>query len=283
MNDRQIILLTGASSGIGAKVARQLVDLNHIVYGTSRKRQSNGFFPWIVMDVNDSVSIAKGIQGIIEKHGRLDVLINNAGLGMISSLEEAPQLKVDQVMNTNFGGVVRMIQAVLPQMRKQRSGKIINVSSIAGLMGLPYRSIYSASKFAVEGLTESLRQEVMKFGIQVCSIQPGSIKTNIKANRLSHLPPDSPYNPEIANTADIIDAEVAAGIDAEEVGKMVASLLVKSYWRSKYVVAKPFQIGVTKMRPIFPARPFEKLLMNHYQINRKLTKDIESEPTNGKT
>ena len=280
MKQSQVILLTGASSGIGAKVARQLVDLNHIVYGTSRKEQPNGIHPWLVMDVNDTQAIRQGIEGIVDKHGRIDVLINNAGLGMISSLEEAPQLKVDQVMSTNFGGVVRMIQAVLPQMRQQRNGKIINVSSIAGLMGLPYRSVYSASKFAVEGLTESLRQEVMKFGIQVCSIQPGSIKTDIKANRLSHLPPDSAYNPEIGNTADIIDAEVAGGIDAEEVAKMIASLLQKNHWRSKYVVAKPFQIGVTKIRPLFPSRPFEKLLMNHYQINTKLNKDREPEQSN---
>ena len=269
MTKDQIVLVTGASSGIGSVVANNLHSLGYEVYGTSRQSQEKKSFTWLTLDVNQETSVTTAINSLIDRHGKIDVLINNAGLAMISALEEAPSANIDKVMNTNFGGVVRMIQAVLPHMRRQTSGKIINVSSIAGLMGLPYRSIYSASKFAVEGLTESLRTEVMKFGIQVCSIQPGSIKTDIKANRVSHIPEDSAYNPELERTAKIIDEEVAAGIDALEVAKMISRLLKKSQWRAKYVVAKPFQIGVTKARPLVPGGPFEKLLMNHYGIARK--------------
>ena len=243
----------------------------YCVYGTSRSVQQSGKFRWLKLDVNDQDNIIRSVEQVLDTEGRLDVLINNAGLGMVSSLEEAPEANIKQVMDTNFGGVVRMIQAVLPQMRQQRSGKIINISSLAGGMGLPYRSIYSASKFAVEGLTESLRQEVMKFNIQVCSLQPGSIKTDIKSSRVSHLPSNSAYQPELGRTADIIDYEVGQGIPAEEVAKTIIRLLAKKKWRSRYVVAKPFQIGVTRIKPMLPSAPFERMMMNHYKISRDVS------------
>ena len=269
--DQQVVIVTGASSGIGKVIATELNMQGYSVYGTSRSVQQSDKFRWLQLDVNDPDSIKRSVEYVLQTEGRLDVLINNAGLGMLSSLEEAPEANIRQVMDTNFGGVVRMIQAVLPQMRRQRSGKIINISSLAGGMGLPYRSIYSASKFAVEGLTESLRQEVMKFNIQVCSLQPGSIKTDIKSSRVSHLPGDSVYQPELGRTADIIDHEVGQGIPPGDVAKAVVRLIGKKKWRSRYVVAKPFQIGVTRIKPMLPHAPFERMMMNHYKISREIS------------
>lgn len=261
-----VILITGASSGIGAGIAAYLSQ-EHRVIGTSRSAQPEGAFPWMQLDVTDPHSISQCVREIVNSYGRLDVLINNAGLGMVSSFEEAPRENVERLMNTNFYGAFWLIQEVLPIMRNQQSGKIINISSIAGLMGLPYRSVYSASKFAMEGFTEALRTEVGKFGIQACTLQPGSIRTDIKGNRVSHLPKDSPYNPELQHVEDIINTEVDAGIDVQEVAKAISKLISKRKIPSKYVVAKPFQkLVATPIRRLLPSSIFQRLLENHYSI-----------------
>ncbi len=270
MSNPQVILITGASSGIGLVVAQALAEQGHMVYGTSRKAQdSDQAFEWLILDVTDPDSIVAAVDLVLTRHQRLDVLINNAGLGMIATFEEAPAANVDTVMDTNFGGVLRMSQAVLPHMRQQGSGKIINVSSIAGLTGLPYRSIYSASKFAVEGLTEALRQEVAKFGIQVCTLQPGSIRTDIKDNRVSHIPQDSSYQPELGQAEKIIDTEVGKGIEAGQVADKISQLIRQPRLRPKYVVAKPFQVLVTYLKRLIPHAWFERLMMNHYGLKRQ--------------
>ncbi len=267
-SNRDVVLITGASSGIGKCVAGHLVKRGYIVYGTSRRPQQElPGMNWLQLDVSRPDQIKSALQVLIAKEGRIDVLINNAGLGMISSCEEAPPENVTRVMETNFGGVLGMTQAVLPKMRAQRSGKIINVSSIAGLMGLPFRSIYSASKFAVEGLTESLRLEVAQFGIQVCSLQPGSIRTEIKASRVSHLPEASPYQPNLNSTSALVDSEVAQGIDALAVAETIENLLKQDFLRSKYIVAKPFQKFSTALRKVLPSTVFEKMLKKHYGLS----------------
>lgn len=258
--------MTGASGGIGYSIAERLSLEGHRVYGSSRRSQEKDDFAWVELDVSKKSEIESVIGQIIEKEGRIDVLVNNAGIGMISSLEEAPTSNVNQVMDTNFGGVLRLTQAVLPIMRKQQYGKIINISSIAGLMGLPYRSIYSASKFAVEGLTEALRAEVSKFNIQACTVQPGSIRTDIKANRVSYIPSNSHYQPEISVAEKIIDSEVGSGIDASDVADLIVKLLGKPHLQSKYVVAKPFQKLGTSLKRYLPTQIFERLLMNRYQL-----------------
>lgn len=262
-----VVLVTGASGGMGYSIASHLGAQGHHVYGTSRKLQNKtGKFQWIELDVTDRQQIQTVVEDIIRKEGRLDVLINNAGIGMISSLEEAPESSVSRVMDTNFGGVLRLIQAVLPHMRERKSGKIINISSIAGLIGLPYRSIYSASKFAVEGLTEALRAEVSKFNIQACTIQPGSIRTDIKAGRVSYVPATSHYQPEISIAEKIIDSEVGEGMEANYVAEMVGRLIFKKKLQSKYVVAKPFQKLGTSLKRYLPTTVFERMLMNRYQL-----------------
>lgn len=263
----KVILVSGASSGIGRAIASYLSDKGHRVIGTSRSPQTSAVsFEWEVLDVTSQESVEACIHRIVRKYSRIDVLINNAGLGMISSLEEAPMENINRVLDTNLLGVIRVIQTVLPIMRMQNRGHIINISSIAGLMGLPYRSIYSASKFAVEGLTESLRTEVRKFGIEVCTLQPGSIVTDIKESRATYIPDDSVYNPELTEVESIIDAEVTKGIPAILVAKKIEKIMGKKHLHSKYVVAKPFQKLVSAIQPVLPSSVFEKLLMRHYQI-----------------
>lgn len=263
-----VVLVTGASSGIGLGIAKHLADQGFTVYGTSRSAQKGSHFRWLTLDVTSRDSITSAVAKIMDEEGRIDILINNAGLGMVSAMEEAPDENVKQLIDTNFYGTFWLIQEVLPIMRKQVSGKIFNISSIAGLMGLPYRSVYSASKFAVEGMTEALRSEVDRFGIQVCSIQPGSIRTDIKGSRVSHLPADSPYNPELQHVENTINNEVEAGISVDDVAKTIDRLIYKNKLQSKYVVAKPFQkLVANPLRRFLPTAIFEKLLWKHYRLD----------------
>src|SRR5690606_6125533 len=153
----QVVLITGGSSGIGKSIGEFLFCKGFTVYGTSRnpERIKNSLFPLIELEIRDSISIKNAIDKVIKISGRLDILINNAGVGITGPLEEIPMEEVKNNFETNLFGPIAMIQTVLPQMRLQKSGLIINITSIAGYMGLPYRSVYSASKGALELITEA--------------------------------------------------------------------------------------------------------------------------------
>src|SRR5690606_38462503 len=156
------VLITGGSSGIGKTVGEFLLSKGYIVYGSSRNPNniSHSKFPLVAIDVRDNQSINNAVNQIVSKEGKIDVLINNAGVGITGPIEEIPLQEIQNNFHTNVFGPIEMMKAVLPFMRKQKSGLIINVTSIAGYMGLPYRGIYSASKGALELITESMRMEV---------------------------------------------------------------------------------------------------------------------------
>jgi NAD(P)-dependent dehydrogenase (short-subunit alcohol dehydrogenase family) len=185
----KVILITGGSSGIGKSIGTFLHQKGYVVYGTSRKpnQVKDSVFPLLQLDVRDVDSIKTAISELIQKEGRLDVVINNAGVGITGPLEEIPTQEIKNNFETNFFGPIEVIKAVLPQMRSQQSGLIINITSIAGYMGLPYRSVYSASKGALEIITEAIRMEVKSFGIQLTNVAPGDFATNIASGRY-HAP-----------------------------------------------------------------------------------------------
>ncbi|HWR94528.1 MAG TPA: SDR family oxidoreductase, partial [Flavobacterium sp.] len=185
----KVVLITGASSGIGKSIGEYLHQKGFIVYGTSRnpEKVQNSVFPLIALEVRDVTSIQNAIVKVIELSGKIDIVINNAGVGITGPLEEIPTNEIRNNFETNFFGPIEVMKAVLPQMRKQKSGLIINITSIAGYMGLPYRSIYSASKGALEIITEALRMEVKLFGIQITNVAPGDFATNIASGRY-HAP-----------------------------------------------------------------------------------------------
>jgi NAD(P)-dependent dehydrogenase (short-subunit alcohol dehydrogenase family) len=173
MTDKKTILVTGASSGIGAAIAARLRHEGHHVVGTSRK----GGGDLLALDVDSDESVARGVRELLGRTGRIDVLVNNAGYLQAGALEEVTLDQARAQFETNYFGVVRMIRAVLPYMRIRGSGTIVTVSSLAGLVPLPFWGHYSASKFAVEGMMESLRHEVRPLGIKVAMIEPGAIRT----------------------------------------------------------------------------------------------------------
>ena len=184
-SDVPIALVTGASSGIGQACANQLAGSGFRVYGTSRHSSFRpASFEPLVMDVTSDESVRNGVARIVGEHARIDCVVNSAGYGLGGSIEDSSLEEARQQFDTNLFGVLRVCREVLPSMRQQRTGVIINISSLAGLFGLPFQGLYSASKFALEGLTESLRLETRAFGIFVVLVEPGDVRTAITNNRV---------------------------------------------------------------------------------------------------
>jgi NAD(P)-dependent dehydrogenase (short-subunit alcohol dehydrogenase family) len=177
-NSTGVVLITGVSSGIGQATARYLTSAGYRVFGTSRipeRCPSVEGVHVIGLDVRDPASVEACVAGVLDQTGRIDVLINNAGYGLFGGIEEASDAEVHAQFETNYFGMVRLTKAVLPIMRDQHRGRIINISSIAGLLAVPFLGHYSASKFAVEGYTEALHHEVAPLGIHVSLIEPGVV------------------------------------------------------------------------------------------------------------
>jgi NAD(P)-dependent dehydrogenase (short-subunit alcohol dehydrogenase family) len=263
----KVILITGASTGLGESIATYLVQQGYTVYGTSRTDLSDKTFPMVAMDVTSSDSIQKAVDRIMQKEGRIDVLINNAGLGIAAPVEVLPLADVQRVFDTNVVGVIRTIQAVLPSMRQQKDGLIINISSIAAEAGLPYRGAYSASKAAVERLTEALRLELVSFGIRACSIQPGGTRTDINKNRLRiSLPPNSVYKATFDRTYELIDQSVSEGIDPAVFGPLIDTIIKSSRVKRLYRVGKPLEKVSVLLKRLLPTAMYERMIRNHYEM-----------------
>lgn len=265
----KIILITGASSGIGKSTAEFLSNKNYVVYGTGRnpKNDENNKYTLIPLDVTKPETISKAVRSVIEKEGRIDVLVNNAGMGITGPIEDTPTDEMRKVFETNFFGAIDVMKAVLPYMRKQRSGVIINVTSIAGYMGLPYRGIYSATKGALELTTEAIRMEVKEFGIQVANVAPGDVATNIAAGRY-HTPvfEESAYKEKYQMNLDLMDNHVDAGMDPIKMAKQIYKIINTSHPRVHYKVGGFMEKFSILLKRLLPSKVYEKLLMNHYKL-----------------
>lgn len=264
----KVILITGASTGLGEHIASYLVKQGYIVYGTSRSiEQLTKPFRTLNMDVCSETSIQAAVQRILTEQGRLDVLINNAGLGIAAPVESLSIADVQRVFDTNVIGVIRTIQAVLPGMRGQRSGLIINISSIAAEAGLPYRGAYSASKAAVDRLTEALRLELTPFGIQACYVQPGGTRTDINKNRLKvSLPADSVYKKTFDRTYELIDESVSQGIEPDVFGPLIEKIIQSPQVARAYRVGKPLEKFSVLLKRLLPTGVYERMIRNHYEM-----------------
>lgn len=189
MENEKVILITGASSGIGFDAARALVEQGHKVYGTSRQPEEGGYgFEMLSLDVTSDESVQQCFEALLNDAGRLDVLVNNAGVGLRGAIEESSLEDTRAIFETNVYGVLRMCQKALPVMRERGDGMIINISSIVGLISFPFNGIYSASKFALEGLTQALRMEAAQFGIKVATVNPGLTVTKFAPNAIYSKP-----------------------------------------------------------------------------------------------
>lgn len=266
----KVILITGGSSGIGKSVAHFLTNKGFIVYGTSRNPQritEKLSFKLIALDVTDSTTITAAVDTIIKQEGRLDIVINNAGVGITGPIEETPDIEIKNAFQTNVFGPLDVIKAALPQMRKQGSGLIINVTSIAGYMGLPYRGVYSATKGTLELLTEALRMEIKDFNIQMTNIAPGDFATNIASGRY-HSPvlENSPYKVAYGNTLALMNEHVDHGNDPIEMAEAIYGIINTKKLKIHYKVGAFMQKFSIVLKRILPDTAYEKLLLNHYKL-----------------
>jgi NAD(P)-dependent dehydrogenase (short-subunit alcohol dehydrogenase family) len=266
----KVILITGVSTGFGKETSELLARAGHKVYGTVRKDTGyQGSVNILKMDLLEAGSVKRAVAGVIEKEGRIDVLINNAGMHIGGPIETTPVENIRLQMDTNLLGTVILTQEVLPFMRKQGGGKIINFSSIGGLLGLPYQGIYSAAKFALEGFSEALRIEVRQFNIKVVIINPSDFHTNNTANRrnfLSPTGPDDPYYIQYEKTLATIEKDETNGWEPQLLARRIVKIVECKNPRQRYIIATFLSKLAVTLKHILPGRLFSRLLGYFYNI-----------------
>jgi len=223
----------------------------------------------IKMDLTDLSSIAEAVKHVYEKEGRIDVLINNAGMHTGGPVETLPEEYIRLQMETNFNGMVHLTKKVLPVMRSQGGGTIINFSSIGGLMGLPFQAFYSASKFAIEGFSEALRMEVNRFKIKVVVVNPGDFCTSNSANRRKFLVRSSdedPYHDQFLQTLEVIEKDEAGGWKPELLAGKILKIVESKNPRQRYIIGSFEQKLAIIIKKIVPGSLFRKILEDHYRI-----------------
>jgi len=266
---QRIALVTGASSGIGRACAAALSDAGFRVYGTSRSPQTPvQEIDWLCMDVDRDASVRESIASVLAESGRIDVVVNCAGFGIGGSVEDSSGEEVHSLFETNVFGLLRVCQAVLPVMRSQRSGTLINMSSIGGRIALPFQGIYSATKYAVEGLTESLRMEVRGFGINVVLVEPGDFATGFTDRRVlvRASKQNSAYADAFSRALKVVEADERGGATPEIIGRLVVRIAETRSPRLRYTVGPVFQRVAVRLKSMLPARVFEWGLRTYYKI-----------------
>jgi NAD(P)-dependent dehydrogenase (short-subunit alcohol dehydrogenase family) len=266
------VLVTGASRGIGKAIALMLADNGYPVVGTSRNTAklpgslaNHPMLRFVQMDVTDVLSITKGITEAAGILGGIDVLVNNAGISHIGPLEEMPDDQGRAVMETDFFGAATVIRAVLPHLRKAGGGLIINVTSLAGRIGIPYQTYYCASKFALEGLSEALRLELFSQNIRVAIVEPGDIRTDIGNHRLLCEAAIPEYRTGFAAACDTINRSVGNAGPPEDVARVVCDVIRAKNPRLRYAAGKGAASTSFLMRWL-PARLVERLIRRHYGV-----------------
>lgn len=265
--NRGVALVTGASSGIGRATAEALRDAGYRVFGTSRKSVPQRFdgIAMLTCDVTSDASVAKLIDDVLAEAGRIDLLVNNAGFGVTGAAEESSIAQVRSLFETNFYGVVRVTNAVLPIMRKQRGGRVLNVGSILGLMPAPYGAYYSASKFAIEGYSESLDHEVREFGVRVAIIEPGATRTSFEGSNVRGDVPLTAYEQTQAKYRVAFGQAMAAGDSAEEVAATIVRAARDKTPRLRYPSGKAARQSAFARR-FLPSSLFDKILHKQFGL-----------------
>jgi len=269
MKPGSTILVTGATRGLGRALAEELARRGHDVYGAARSWDAAGpplpFRP-LTLDVTDEGSVAAAVQRVVDGSGRIDVLVNNAGIGQSGSVEESAIPAARQVFETNYFGTVRTIRAVLPAMRGQGSGTIVNVGSAAGKIGIPFQAHYAASKFAVEGLSEALSLELRPLGIRVLLIEPGDVKTSIWERSDHVLPADSPYAGPLERFHGVKRKEMGnAAAPPEETARRIADIIESDTRSLRHPVAGMAGLFLLA-RKILPDRLFLWAVRKNYRL-----------------
>jgi NAD(P)-dependent dehydrogenase (short-subunit alcohol dehydrogenase family) len=265
----RVALVTGASSGIGEAAAHALLGEGFTVYGTSRRAvagEERGGVVFLPLDVTDDQSVAGSVREVLGRSGRIDVLVNNAGLGIAGAAEESSIEQARALFDTNLFGSIRMTRNVLPKMREQGSGRIINISSVLGLVPAPFGALYSATKHAIEGYSESLDHEVREHGVRVLLVEPAYTRTSFDSNA---IPADEPL-PVYARRREVFDALIAAAIKGGDKPSVVAEAIVAAATDSRPKLryqAGPLARRVAKLRRYAPSTVFDKQIRKINKFN----------------
>ncbi len=272
--EETVVLITGASSGIGKACAEHLARRGYRVFGTSRRAPFPPTPPLpgqpvlLQMDVTQDESVRQAVDFIVRETGRLDVVVNNAGFGIAGAVEDTSIEEAKSQLETNFFGVLRVCRAALPVMRAQGEGLIVNISSLGGVIALPFQALYSASKFAVEGLTEALRLEVRPFGIHVTRIEPGDMRTGFTDQRVrvAAWTQESAYGPYAEQVLQVVEHDERSGGSPEAVAVLLERIIRSPSPAPRYRVGPAFQRLAAVLKGILPARLFEWALAKYYRI-----------------
>ncbi len=268
MKTSKVVLITGVSSGIGRATAIRFVDQGCRVFGTVRNAAKAQAIPGVVlveMDIRDEASIEQGMQFVIAEAKRIDVLVNSAGVTLLGAAEETSIAEAQTLFDTNLFGILRTIKAVLPHMRKQRSGRIVNVSSVLGFLPAPYMALYSASKHAVEGLSETLDHEVRQFGVRVALVEPSFTKTNLDLNAPQTVAKIPDYSKELGVVTHAIQNNVQKAPSPEGVASTIVGAALGA-WRMRHTPKGEASL-LAKLRRFMPAAPVEKGLRKTFGLS----------------
>ena len=271
MSEPKVVLITGCSSGIGLATAVEFSKNNFITYPTMRnltkknelESHLGGSENILQLDVTDDQSIDNSIKKIVDKHGRIDILVNNAGYGLFGSFEDTSVDEFRTQMESDFFGSVKLIKKLIPIMKKNKSGKIINISSVAGRVGFPILSAYVTSKFALEGLTESLRYELKNFGIQLALIEPGAVRTNFFQNKI--LAEKALSNPDYKTSVEkfLQTSEQIFSMPSitspETVAKKIVEISGYDHIKPRYIVGQDGEQIIIQKKSL-PSLEFEKFM-----------------------
>ena len=262
-------MITGASSGMGLTTAKYLMEKGYKVYGTARQPDKYEVpFPMLALDYMDEDSIHSAAKEVMEKEGRIDVLINNGGRGMIGPVSETPQDDIRALFQTNVFGPLALIKAILPYMNREGDGLIINITSIAGYAGLPFRGVYSSSKAAMMMLSEALRFELHDTGVRITDIAPGDFRTGIAAKRF-YTPnrPGSPYYNNYERILRQIDEEVDKGYPPEAMAKLIEKIILTPHPKLQYRIGPRMQIILPWAKQLLPSFLYEKIILKMYGLD----------------
>jgi NAD(P)-dependent dehydrogenase (short-subunit alcohol dehydrogenase family) len=255
-----VVLITGVSSGIGRAVADAFAAKGFEVFGTSRNPQRTEPVPGVELvqlDVADDASVAAAVSTVVQRAGRIDILVNNAGVGVFGAAEETSIAQAQQLFDTNFFGLVRLTREVLPHLRAQGSGRIVNIGSVLGFLPSPYGSFYAASKHAVEGYSESLDHETREFGVRVSVVEPGYTNTSFEANATDADSPIDSYAPIREHVKQVIGKAVRAGDDPAVVAQAVLKAATSRTPKLRYP-AGPLARQLTVLKKFAPAALLDK-------------------------
>ncbi|MCP5060722.1 MAG: SDR family oxidoreductase [bacterium] len=270
----RVVLITGASAGFGKASAEHLARLGHQVYGTSRRAEfpdsgDLGAAPFMIpMDVGDAASVDRAVDFILKREGRIDVVVNNAGIGMAGAVEDTSVEEARALFETNFFGVLRVCRAVLPTLRAQGSGLIVNVSSLGGLVTIPFQGFYSASKYALESMSDALRMEIRTFGVHVVLLEPGDFKTDFTESRLftAENGEGSAYGEACRRAVAVMERDEQGGADPREFAEALAKIIANPSPANRYPVGALSQRLAVAARRVVPSALLDRALRGIYKL-----------------